>query len=222
MENILVYQMGRVGSTAVFEALRKRKLTVRKIHYMYTNGEYKKATGNFVDTIKKSSGIFNVVSLVRNPLTRNLSAVMNKTYLAKNPAYEEVLEDYLHKYNHQWPLIWFDLELNKVFDIDIYSWHFNTEEGYSVYRYGKLNLLVIQNEKINHVARKAFKEWYSLSNFSVPPFNQTVGKRLDYANYIKAHAVFSPQFLDTVYNSKYVQHFYSKEDIAKMRKNPLL
>lgn len=222
MRNILVYQMGRVGSVAVRKALNAAGVQAEHVHYLHYGGEYSASPRNrdLLHTIQAAEMPWNVVSLVRNPIERNLSEFIRTLQTSLPSDKEVVMHNFVNKYNHMWPLIWFDMELNKTFNIDIYSMPFNKKHGWSTYNYPGLNLLIIQLEKLDKLAAKAFNAWIGLKNFSVPIYNSTIAPRSYYRDYIKKNLTLNDTFLNFMYNSKYVKHFYSQEDIERMKASP--
>ena len=217
---VLVYQMGRVGSVAVSKALKTAgiKRTIH-VHYMYPGGEYAATsrTKLLLERIQTSDNKWNVVSLVRDPIKRNLSEYTRKLGGPVLPSKAAFTHNFLHFYNHIWPLVWFDLELNRTFNINVYAMPFDKAKGYTVYALPNVNLLIVHTEKLDHVAGRAFKEWLGLENFSVPHKNETIEPRKSYYEYAKEKLLFSPGFLDYVYNSKYVQHFFTGGQIRAFR-----
>lgn len=113
---------------------------------------------------------------------------------------------------------WFDLELRKYWDIDIYIKEFDKENGYQIYQYKNIEIFVYQLEKLNNL-EKVLGEFIGQNNFKLSKTN-TGGQK----NYFKLYkdtldAIKIPkEYFDFYYNNNlYFQYFYSFNDIDKFR-----
>ena len=152
MSPIVVYQMGKVGSVTICESLRAARLgrPVVHVHYLTPDGirnamlcnidakglysPMRSWTSRYVrhrldHNLEK--GIWTVISLVREPVARNISAFFEN--LANT--HQDLGSDrqqpgdliarlqmrFLETYNHRVPLTWFDDEVKPTFGIDVYT-----------------------------------------------------------------------------------------------------
>ncbi len=228
MDNILVYQMGKVGSVSIQVALRHRGLHAMHAHWMQGEGEYPTSKKQLAADIKSGKrDNWKVISLVREPVARNVSAFFQSVekYYPEYKEYEYkevVLEYFLQDYNHQWPELWFDEEIMDVFDFDIFSTRFNFSQGYKIYKVERGEILMIRLEDADRVVPKAMEEFLGLegikmawSNAFVKRHNGTrVGKI--YKEFMEM-AELPEDFLDEIYDMRYAKHFYSKEELKNFK-----
>jgi hypothetical protein len=226
--NILVYQMGKVGSVSFQVALKEKDLTAIHAHWMKEDGEYPTSKPYLVEQIKKGvRDDWKVITPIREPVARNVSAFfqsIEKYY----PAYKEykykeaVLESFLNNYNHKWPDMWFEQELMDVFEFDPFLVPFNHKKGYNIYEVKHGKILIIRLEDAERVIAKSvgrLVKKYGMkmarSNMLRVRHNGTrVGKI--YQEFME-NAQLPEDFLDEVYSMKYAQHFYSKDEIKKFK-----
>jgi hypothetical protein len=226
--NVLVYQMGKVGSISIQAALKKKGLNAIHAHWMQGEGEYPTSKEKMVEDIKNGTGDgWKVICPIREPVARNVSAFF-QSIEQYYPAYreyeykEDVLESFLQDYNHLWPELWFDTEIMDVFDFDPFSEQFDHKQGYQIYEAKHGDILIIRLENANKVLSKAMKEFLGVrrvkmerSNAFVQRHNGTrVGKI--YKEFMEA-AELPEDFLDEMYDMRYAKHFYSEKEIANFK-----
>jgi hypothetical protein len=172
VDNVLIYQMGKVGSTSLENSLKNSI----HIHTLYGNPpchvQYKQRRNGFKAVvgyigdivrrfaIKKRSKI-KIISLVREPYSRNVSMFFQDLshwiyYFVGQGNYDNRVEDknYLYKvflesFDHDYLNNWFDKELKRFTGIDIYLNEFDIEKGFSVYKKGKFEVLLVTAESLN-------------------------------------------------------------------------
>jgi len=257
-EMVVVYQMGRVGSTSILRSLEASKpnlpifhvhrLTkehidrceeIYKKHFTSFQGRHKHLLQSQYLRQQLNQGLinkkWNIVTLVRDPIAKNVSSffksglelmfdykLKQENYYSNNRSdfkdVKELINIFLEKYNHEVPLTWFDQELKSVFEIDIYSTDFPKEKGYQIYAQGNINILIIKVEKINEIACDAFKEFLSINNFTLIAANRADEKQYKaiYKEFIETINL-PNSYIDRMYESKYVKHFYNREEIELMR-----
>jgi hypothetical protein len=173
-----------------------------------------------------------VITLVRDPIARNVSTFFQILYdqfgynynekvriLSMKNILEELYELFFEKFaEHDIPIIWFDKELKSIFNIDVYSMDFPKSKGYMIYRVNNIELLLMRLENLNECAKKAFKEFLGIRDFKLLDAN--TGSRKDYyiiyKEFIKK-VILPDAYLERMYNSKYVHHFYEPNEIETFR-----
>ena len=76
-----------------------------------------------------------VITAVRDPVARNISAYFNNLTLStlKREFNEEelqaMMDQFLDKYSHDIPLVWFDKEMRDVLGLDVYHYPFPQKKG---------------------------------------------------------------------------------------------
>jgi hypothetical protein len=252
---ILVHQMGKVGSSAIVRSLEDLNLETPVFHTHSLNlqelnnriSRHLEALPNnfgdifikghlrtsklLVSALKKKSKRrkWKIITLVREPISRNISAFFQNTTgydnfiesirngLLDN---ELVLDKFLNDYAHNSPLEWLDLEIKDVFGLDLYQDDFPKSEGYKIYSAGsEFDIMVIRIEDLNHCHKKAFKEFLGIENFSLSKENISLNKEYSdiYHSFLKQVSIPS-WYVDKMYSSKYFKHFYSDSEIENYRK----
>lgn len=117
----------------------------------------------------------------------------------------------------------FDQQLNNFCNINIYNYKFDKSKGFSVYEFCNLNIMIYQLEKMNKLEKEIGK-FLGLNNFILKKDNESNNKW--YSNYYKTakkDILFDKKYIEESYNSQFMKHFYSAEDIEnfknKWRKN---
>jgi hypothetical protein len=213
----LVYNMGKVGSVAIQGTLRKKGLHTLHAHYLFTSGEFNSPKTAVLKKIQKRDRKWKIISLVREPVSRNVSAYFRE--IPKQKTIQEIVDDFVHTYPYYWSLLWFEQELNNTLEFNIYDYPFDHEKGYTFYKLKNVDLLVLRTEDLNRSAPEALEKLLDLEDVEMLTSNVTEDKGRVRQVYIdfKREAKFSQRYLDLMYNSKYTQHFYTKEEIAQFR-----
>ena len=123
------------------------------------------------------------------------------------------------KYNgHEAPINWFDTEIKATLNIDVFSREFPRSQGYELYQSDLADLLLIRLENLNECADKAFKKFLDIDKFTLAPSNISKNKSYSqiYRQFLET-LVLPKHYIDKLYSSKYMNHFYSKEEIAAFR-----
>jgi hypothetical protein len=132
---------------------------------------------------------------------------------------DELIVDFFKQLPHEHPLTWFDEEMKSVFDIDVYSSDFPKNKGYKIYKNRQVSLLVLKLEKMSECSARAFEEFLNIKNFKL--VNANIAKTKRYAGIykqFKESIEFPLSYIDKMYNSKFAQHFYTKEELDMFKK----
>ena len=248
---ILVYQMGKVGSSAIYHTLLRnlRSYPVYHLHFLSDNGiswletrfrnnksilpglHYYNAkyVRKHLARWKEEGRVF-VVTMVREPIIRNVSAFFQSinAYIPDFAVPNEISNDYikhlidifLDKFDHNFPLDWFDQEINTVFEIDVYSNPFPFSKGYEIIERGNVTLLIIRCEGISKFSNHAFRDFLGIDNFHVITKNRSEDKK--YSDLYKTFRQFialPDSYINRMYDSKYSKHFYSADELADFGKH---
>lgn len=198
----LVFTMGKVGSSTVMEAFRQcGRLPERGYEAN-------------VDYLQPLSKYEVVVTPVRDPVARNISQFFElhgDDLSAKS--FEEIYDIMLDQPAEEflYPLTWFDNVFKPTFGIDVYKKRFNKKRGWSVIN-GRY--ILIQTERLNTLP-------YALENvIGFRPESVHRASTISDRWYGEAYKRFCEWVrfpdLHMFYESKYVRHFYTKEQIEKM------
>lgn len=226
-KTILLYQMGKVGSMSLRKILEDQGFDVRHIHYFYSKGEYQARNG--LDSYRaalENDGRLNVITIVRNPIDRAVSAFLwNLGIYFKGNTQEftkELLEAFIEEYPHDWTFRWFDEELHRTLNYNVLQEYFDRERGYHFYSRDdgdpKFKLMVIRTENLISDGPQALKEFLDINVQEMLHVNKT-GIRLS-SLYIPFHqnAVLPNDILDLYLDHPFTRHFYLDDEIALLRK----
>jgi hypothetical protein len=238
-ENILIYQMGKVGSTSLEQAM-PGSIHLHTLYFGWPthrppsrrrNTLSKKIKGGIYDAMRrlaiKSRDEIKIITLVRDPYARNVSDffqgfiywmfgyVFNSAARIDTRANSDetlVYNAFDKVYDHDYALTWFDKEFKRMTGIDVYRHDFNKRDGWAIIKKGKYNILLIKLEKIKEV-------WNIIEDFA--------GIKMEYTNSNVASAKWykniydnftnnykpTQQYLEKLYNSKLVKHFYTDDEV---------
>lgn len=111
----------------------------------------------------------------------------------------------------------FDQQIKYYFDIDIYKYPFDVERGYSIYEIGNMRFMIYQLENMNNLENEIGK-FLKIKNFFIKKTN--AGEDKWYAKNYKEtckEIILDKKYFNECYSGKYMQHFYSDDDIAKYK-----
>ncbi len=250
---IIVHQMGKVGSKTVelsliiaYEALGIQV----PIYHTHILNDFKQARRdalqgqnrrNPADTLaalehgesirkridENPAQHWNIVSLVRDPIARNISA-----FFEGLPEYipdwrERYAQGALTAYEIKALFLsldlaygrldyWFDSQMKPIpaFGIDVFATPFPYEIGYKIYPgTAQASLLLIRLENLKECAESAMQEFLGLKNFS--PINTNLGDEKEYAALYHAfkELPLPVDYVDGMYKTQFTRHFYSDAEL---------
>jgi Putative capsular polysaccharide synthesis protein len=231
---ILVYTMGKVGSSTIHSSL-KRRLPETDIFHVHFLSEFwlKKRLPSldihFHQNIKigndilgyireHSSRRLKVITLVREPIIRDISGIFEnwKAHFGEAVAVsEDLLQAKMDSHSHEYTLTWFDTEFRNFLDFDIYAVPFDKERGFTIYKSSRADILCLRLEDLSRVYKEAFKAFLNLEGLDLIDRNKSADKdrKSLYRDVTKSYKVDKAK-LEEVYSSRYVTHFYTAPEIA--------
>ena len=249
---ILVYQMGKVGSSSIVDSLKAKKLDRPIFHMHFLSPEtiqraervlreiyggrhnvnrWALYESRFVSkhVLQWPSKELKIVSLVREPVARNISSFFQNLdkfipdcaalYDAGRIGIADITRHYLQDFHeHTYPLTWFDEEMKTVFGIDVFSTEDMLYQDHRIYVYRRhlVELLVLRAEDIDNVARQALRDFLKIDDITLKSANVARGK--DYSRVyrdFRDNLKLPDEYLAQMYESKYVRHFYSAQEIER-------
>jgi len=239
---VIILNPGKVGSASVYYTLKRQlSYNVFHIHYLSEKGiEESKRLHLSSDRkslplhlivsqllrkkLKSYNGKVNIITIVREPISREISAYFQNTEFFKSTIENKRLEvdvnktieilnkifdkDICHNLKH-----WFDQEIKSEFDVDVFSEPFNENDGYNIYRNNKCNLLLLKMETMNKVFPTAIKEFLNLEK-PIPLIESNIGEDKFYADsykLIKKQFRLEKEIINKIIESNYFQFFYSNK-----------
>jgi hypothetical protein len=174
-----------------------------------------------------------IITLVRDPIARNVSSFFQDlttrhTYLdfaamlADNDTEgtaRRLINAFLDNHDHQRPLKWFDMELRRVFGIDVFAEPFDKQKGFTIYRNDRCRVLLIKLESLDRCVRAAFEQFLNINDFKLQTENVSRQKKYGQLyDAVKRSINFPEAFIDRMYTSRLVQHLYTNDEIAVFRR----
>jgi hypothetical protein len=260
---LLVYQMGKVGSTTVEESLKAAHLdySIFHIHVLTEEGISWEEKSYFGDTPKfrrrslwpKTKHLYDslflskrvqvplngqqrlkVVTLVRDPIARNISAffqTLERTSpdLLKNSSdpgeqverlnhsFRRSLDENSESY-YRYPYDWFNCELKPSFEVDVFATDFPKAKGYQIYSSGRADILLLKLEDLEEKGREAISKFLGLDDFLLRRSNETGSK--SYASIYQAfvNSLILPEgYVEDQIQKNRVDHFYTRSEIDNFR-----
>lgn len=244
---IIILTPGKVGSTSVYITLKKfTKHPVFHIHNLsdegietsnklHLNSERKSIPLHLIiskllkNKLKKYHGKIYIITIVREPISREISSFFQNTEMHKTlienknldinfDKAQELLSSNLENDICKSLEDWFELEIKGNFGIDVFKTDFDPEKKYVVTRKNAHHLLILRMEELNELFPEAVQELLTLQN-SISILSSNLGEKKHYAmayNGIKKNIKLSTSSIERIVNSKYFQHFY-KSRTAEIR-----
>lgn len=249
---IIIYQMGKVGSTTIQTSLENGELSLPlyKIHFLSDEGmqhaeEFHQKTlkipwettphiqtSQFLreriqsdDTIK-----WKIITLVREPISREISEFFQYVHsmypelLDENGNLEKertfrILQAKFMFYNPQknYTCRWFDMEVKGMFDLNIYDYPFNTEEGFTIINRGNVDLLILRVEDFDQSFSRAVTQFLNLSTpiEMVKSNVRAEQKRGTIYQQVLQEFTIRESICRKIYASNYAKQFYSEAEIEQ-------
>lgn len=246
---VVVYQMGKVGSSTVIQSLHQVKpsLNLYHVHYLSdskirevmekTNFPHRSIApkDHWVSRylrrrmLKKPDERWKVISLIREPIARNISAFFQNAHWLYPDLVErskrgdlsidELISVFLEKYPHDIPLTWFDDELNAALGIDVFKNDFLPEKGMAIYSNKRVDVLLLRMESLSNCGEKGIGDFLGIKNFRLK--NANVGESKQYSSLYEAfkRVILLPEsYIKHMYDSKYAKHFYTTTELESFAK----
>lgn len=241
---VLVYQMGKVASSSITQALRRvDDLCVFQLHVMSPDGlrhlhaalrrrglpadwmeMYVLGRALYRGIVEAGRGA-KVITLVREPIGRNISFYFqNLDMLWKTAdAHEKVglgrlLEEFLDRFDHDDTLEWFDLEFKAALGVDLYAHEFPHALGHLRLDTGRHEILVMRSDLNDAAKAKCLAEFLGVEGVTLVPENVSAQKPYADTHREFLRKVRLPEgYVNRMLDSKYARHFFSPEERDALR-----
>ena len=246
---VIILTPGKVGSSSIYYTLKKvihnkifhihyiSKSGIKKSQISHMNSDRKSLPLHLIVSdllskkLKKYNGVINIITVVREPISREISSYFQNTEFYRNTVESKDLEvnkvksleilNNIFKDNICSNLEnWFNDEILANFGVDVFSQSFDNEKGYIILNKGQYRILLLKMETMNQVFSNAIKEFLKLKK-GVPLKNSNIGFNKHYAQQykeIKSEFKISKTVLSLIINSKYFNQFYNEEKIKILDK----
>jgi len=229
--------MGRCGSVSIYDELCKHFKNVEKCHSLVV-GRYdflKKNTKRFISEYKKNNN-YKFICTYREPVSHLVSWVFFRysmrnsvidilssfkscknffdlqinEYLDVGKASGLYFDDFIN-----FSMDFFDKDMNPALDIDVYNYKFDHKKNHVVVpsKYG--DVLIYKFEDMENIS-SVVNDFLGIDDFKLIKSNSNFDRKFFhvYKEFLDKYK-FDKRFLNIVYNSKYVKHFYSDEEVKK-------
>jgi hypothetical protein len=240
---VIVYQMAKVGSSAVATALERSGETVFHVHrmdegHLHQVRERRRSLGWQIPPIPRHDLLglrirrdlidrghrARVVTLVRDPFARNLSsyfehldAVWQTSNAHELIPIETLIAGFVERFPHDEPLTWFDDEMMRVTGIDVYAHPF-PPCGYRTVSTRQFDLLILKSELADEVKSAVLADFTGHTDLVIRRENRTAGKSKAKAWSAVAKALrLDDALVERVVTSRYVTHFFTSEERDRLR-----
>lgn len=238
---ILVHQMGKVGSTTVCQTLRKAGFSPWHLHHV-SAARWHDARQWYFDTGQRSlprhfyldlmarlylNSTFHrvkVITLVRDPIARYVSSMFQVPKLhgidPDQPSNQiaHKIEKKLSDTKLEYAYTWFSEEFETVHDFDVFAHRFSKKQGYDTYTTERADIMIIQVERLSDVIEGALSDFV---NFPLRMVRANVGGKKERGSkysQVKKQIRLSSVICRDLYDSRWMRHFYSEQQIRDFTK----
>lgn len=245
---VLVWQMGKAGSKSIQAAIQQAcpGSAVFHVHALgerlLADGEMRRRSerrGNRAHLLNlairerlladlAAGRPWRVISVVREPVARNLSAFFQNLDLYapdllaggldRPGVTAALLERFRRDFDHDRPLHWMDIEIRAVTGIDVYQTPFDQQAHQCRIRQGALDLLLLRLDDLDRAGNQV------LGDFFQRPVQLDTHNAADSKGYAAAYRAFcaafrpDPDYLARLYDARYTRHFYTPAEISALRR----
>lgn len=258
-EPLLVFQMGKVGSSSIAGSLSANLVNhqVFQIHFLsdaWINrvvDQYRQAskvTGrpSIDDHVLASRYLshrlkrrrkgerLNVISLVRDPVARNISSFFQAfpIYMANAITIDDangvrgirtdelvrLFQEEFGEDRHAVPTTWFQTHLQPAFDIDVFVTPFDHGKHYQIIENERARVLLLRAEDLDTALIPAVREFLGIELPAVAHRNRADDKA--YAGTYRAfkdELKLTESYVDGLYNTPFMQHFYTAAEMTSFK-----
>ena len=244
---IIIYTMGKVGSVTMLNSLIPvAGRTIYQIHTLnkeaISEKNYESINKPVPGHILRSRIVVNqlakcsdgkrlkLISLTREPISRNISAFFEnienivpdfheKGDFTEPSKTDDLIQLFLNKYAHGDLSNWFDAEMKASLGIDVFLSEFPKEKGYKIYSGDCADLFLLRLENIDQCRNDDFLDFCEIWRFDLVNLNLASQKPYYhvYKKFINT-IEFSSSYIEQMYSSKYVRHFYAEEEINMFKR----
>lgn len=203
------------------EAMRKRGLARvrRDLHSLEDWGSA------LADELIRPRRRARVVSLVRDPVARNISFYFQTLDLLwqresahEHFAVERLLEEFHERFTHERGVDWFDDEFKPVLGIDVYEHPFPQREGFQRIDSGPYEVLLMRHDLDDRLKEKCLADLIGAPRVTLTPRNVSAEKPYSevYKEFLR-RVVLPEDYVERLLASKYARHFFGPEELGRVR-----
>lgn len=212
------------------------KYSQRLAHLLYSKVSKKQEYIRFITCVRDPiarnvSDLFQILKITQRFHKNNLDAPYSIDYPSNfnqngKLTLEQLKKIFLENYPyHDLPLNWFDNNINKTLGIDVYKYRFPKDMGYLRIKEKNIDILILQLELEDSIKEKKIQDFLGDTKFKIHKTNITSEEDFDYSDmyldFIK-QTKFPAHYVNKMYNSKYMNNFYTNEQITIFKDRWLL
>lgn len=233
--DIWVWQVGKVGSTAIVATLQENGINAAHLHFLGNDRFLLKILGLTFDFFN-----INMESLEKNRLLIENSKPLKIFTLVRDPVVQAcssifqwmstgILDPFFAEYGFEMGIrrfmaasfdrerAWFLDEIEYFSGIDVIEYPFDKEKGYTIIERDDIQIFIMQMEKMNDLVKEIGDfAGVSLSELSRSNVGNEKGYRWAYHELMEKICL-PEDLLESYYNNVFIRHFYSGEDIIKLK-----
>jgi hypothetical protein len=226
----VVYTMGKVGSQAVSRAIRASGLPNLHVHYLRWEAVVQQLSkylregqlppDHLLQSMAFHSSLLDkracvYISLVRDPIARNLSAFFQNYRRTLNgmEGAQDAFKAFLKNYPHRLPTHWLDTEFGKALGVNVYEVPFDKTSRASIWK----GMIIMRDDCPDETKGALLSE---LLGRTIKISRVNVGSDKPYAQLYKEVrnlARFNADFLDSLYDTKFARHFWTDDELSRLR-----
>jgi hypothetical protein len=228
---LISFQMGKVGSSTIKDTIE----TDYRVHHMHTRQEMEL----ILPHIRRKAGKkIDLITASRDPIGREISVFFQNLIAPGFPYGVSSRKEALHlgasgliphfkkmlESGGAETTIWFDRHFKPSTGVDIYEHPFDRDKGWLIIETDEWNILVVRFEDINKNYCEAVNAFVAprfgknIRYKKMRPFNVSDDKWYStLMKEFKSTITFNKEMFESVFNSKYVKHFYTEKEIEKMK-----
>ena len=235
-EAILLYQFGKVGSTALEAslpaAIHQHSLyggSPCHVHIEQRRAGVKFWVGALGDALKrmalKRRKTMKIISIVREPLARNQSMFFQDLghwlykyvgldhHDTREAGFDYLFKVYEEAFDHTYVLDWYDREFKRFTGVDVYSEGFDQQTGYQIIKRPGMEILLLKYEQLADMEGVISefcgrKVVLDTANVGTDKWYGDIYRRFK-RDYRTSHSK-----LECLYKSRYMKAFYSPKEIS--------
>lgn len=179
-----------------------------------------------------------LVTMVREPIGRNISLFFQWTEFSESETnfnfvsrsrkfpfeistpkndLSPLFEYFINHFTHDSHIDWLNNELSKTFGFQLLNESFDREQGFAIYQSERAKLLLLKLEHLDKSFEEATSQFLG-DGISLIKANEAKDKDIREIYLRFRNEIQLPQeYIDSVYNSEYVLHFYSQPEIDNFK-----
>lgn len=238
---LLIYQMGKVGSTALEKSLPKA-IHIHTLYGTYLCEFYHKLRYRTLISRLKCSAVqkakriiikrrnkIKIITLVRDPLNRDISHYfqdiqywltlhnLNAKADIRDENIDALVDCFEHTYNFDYARNWFENEVSRFCKMNVTDIEFDKVRGIGYLNKGKFEILVIRMDKLDGLEDEISK--FANKKIVMRRVNDSSKKWYSEAyKDFRTRYVPSDDVLNKIFSSPWLAAFFSSEDIESWKK----